>query len=232
MFTIELARVAVEIDNRYSHVREYCTGWETDNKPSFRVKVTQYEIAEYIKNCKMPMDEPTAERILVYFKICARMPEYDAFLLHGAVISCNEHGIIFAAKRGVGKSTHIQILKDCYGDEIKIVNGDKPIVRKEGNDFVAYGTPWRGKEGYGDNSSVKIDRICFIERGNNTMRRVDAAEAAQRLAGQTVYPYDRRLDQMFAFNLADMLTKVKLCCAEVDMTPNAAKLTKKLTNAK
>ncbi len=232
MFTVKLANIPVEIDNRYAHVQKYCNGWETDEAPAFRVKVAPDEISDYIRMSSMPVDEPTAERILVYFKICAHMPEFDAFLVHGAVVECNSHGIIFAAKRGVGKSTHVELLRKYYGDEIRVVNGDKPIVRREGNLFVAYGTPWRGKEGFGENSSVKVDRICFIERGNNTMRRVEPDEAAKRLSGQTVYPADRKFDDVFARNMADFLRSVKLCCASVDMTPDAAHLTRKLANAK
>ncbi len=231
MFTICIAGVPVEIDNRYGHVQKYCEGWECDDAPEFRVRVSPSEISDYIAKCRMPMDEPTAERVLVYFKICARLSEYGAFLIHGAAVESGGHGVIFSAGRGVGKTTHIRLLQKRLGDRMHIVNGDKPLVRYEKGAYVAYGTPWRGKEGYGDNSATVIDRVCFLGRGGNTMRKVEPAEAAVRLQGQTVYPQSEIGKKMLAESLAGFLSSVKLCCAEVDMSEDAAGLTAKLFNA-
>ena len=133
MFKIKMAGAIPEIDNRCDHVRQYCEGWMTDASPCFRVKVTQSELDEYIKNCHIPdMTEDVAERVLIYRKIAARLATGGRFLLHSALIDYENNGIAFVAKRGVGKTTHALLWKEAFPEKVKFVNGDKPIVRKKG----------------------------------------------------------------------------------------------------
>ena len=94
-------------------------------------------------------------------------------------------------KSGVGKTTlgnHcVRTLQDC-----RIINGDKPFLHCQEDAITAYGTPWNGKEGYGENSRVTIAYLVFVNQGAvNRCRALTAEEAAFRLLGQISIHTDR-----------------------------------------
>ena len=223
MFKIKLADVIVEVDDRQSYISEYCKDWFCDGTPSVRAGVTQKDISDYMAGCGYETTPQAVERVLLSRKIAAKLPPYHAFLLHGGVVEYEGHGIIFSAKRGVGKTTHMNLWKDAFGDKVKIVNGDKPIIKREGSGFVAYGTPWRGKENYGDNSSVKIDTLCFIKRADKpSVERITPKQAWTRLSRQTVYPEDSEYYDMFAKDMADFLSSVNIYLISVNQDVESA----------
>ena len=175
------------------------------------------------------------------------MLEYDAFLFHAAVISYAGRGFAFAAKSGTGKSTHVAQWMRALGDDVVVVNGDKPILRwrsgegaealggtlagaedagtsgempsGEGThactpsaaspggkaapvasdqpvgEFIAYGTPYCGKENWGQNTSVPLHAVCFIERcepgePDRLSRLEDDGEIIARIMNQILMPND------------------------------------------
>ena len=86
--------------------------------------------------------------------------------MHAAVIDLDGLGIAFAAKSGTGKTTRVQLWKEAMGDRVKVVNGDKPILRFMDGQLYAFGTPWMGKENLGENTRVPMKAVCFLERGD------------------------------------------------------------------
>ena len=126
----------------------------------------------------------------MYRKICEHLPErFGAFLMHCAVIEYEGEGYAFAAQSGTGKSTHIALWQKRFGEGVRIINGDKPIMRFLGDRLYAYGTPWCGKEGYSSNASVPIKGICFVERATeNSIRKISASEALTRIFHQILTP--------------------------------------------
>ncbi len=224
MFSIKIADITLEIDNRYSHVKDYCKGWESEEAPLFRVKVTNEEIAVYMHNSGIPnMTEAVAERVLVYRKICARLTRYGIFLIHGALVSYNGRGIIFSAPRGVGKTTHVKNWLEAFGKDAEIINGDKPLIKKQGDRYIAYGTPWRGKELLGRDGCVEISAVCFLERGKQSVAaRIRPSEAALRMAGQSIYPDDETVYDAYSQDIADFLSAVPSFAAAVTIGVESA----------
>lgn len=65
-------------------------------------------------------------------------------------------------------------------------------------EFVAYGTPYCGKENWGQNTSVPLRAICFIERcepgePDRLSRLEDDREAVARIMNQILMPHDPAL---------------------------------------
>ena len=81
--------------------------------------------------------------------ICDRMPFYDMFLMHAAVVAVDGVAYIFTAPSGTGKTTHTMLWKKHFGDRAVIVNGDKPLIRLQGGKVYVCSTPWKGKEELG-----------------------------------------------------------------------------------
>ena len=224
MFKIKMAGEVIEIDNIHSYIKEYCREYLCDDAPAFRVKTTVDEIKSYLATRGIEsIDDATAERILVYKKIAAKLAERGMFLLHSGVISYKGKGIAFVASRGVGKTTHAMLWKHSFWDDVKFVNGDKPIVKCENGKFVAYTSPWKGKEGLGEIESIELSAIVFIERGDKpSVKSIAPRDAVALISNQSIAPESRVYDGEFSENIAAMLKSVPLYAAKVNMDKESA----------
>ena len=210
MFCVQLAGVLIAVEARYPFTERLCADYIVDVSPDecdFAVSATPEEIAA--ENDEGAFSPAYCESLALYRKICTRMPSYDAFLFHAAVISYAGRGFAFAARSGTGKSTHIAQWMRALGDNVAVVNGDKPILRWQSGEgpgaedagsqpsgaFVAYGTPYNGKEGWGQNASVPLRAVCFIERcqpgePDCLARLEDDREIIARIMNQVLLPKD------------------------------------------
>ena len=164
MFIMELAGIRVRIENQYPFIEHQCRDYLcTGNDYAFSVSVTKDEILEEQKNGDF--SSGYCESICAYRHICEILPSYNVFLMHSSVIKVNGYAYAFTAKSGVGKSTHTTLwLKNVPGAHV--LNGDKPLYRlEEDGSLTVFGTPWNGKENWGENISARLAAICFIERG-------------------------------------------------------------------
>ena len=131
MFCVQIAEVLVAIENRYAFTERLCADSIVDVLPAacnFSISATPEEIAA--ENSDDGTFSPAyCESLALYRKICTRMLDYNAFLLHAAVVSYAGRGFAFAAKSGTGKSTHVAQWMRALGDDVTVVNGDKPILR-------------------------------------------------------------------------------------------------------
>ncbi len=198
MFVIELAEKRIRIHNQYPFVERQCRelGYIVDgeDKVDFEVRVTDEEIAE--ENGKDGREHSTGycESICAYRQICEKMPEYGVFILHSAVVEVEGQAYAFAAKSGVGKSTHLSLwLKTIPG--ARVLNGDKPLFRlEEDGSITVFGTPWQGKENWGYNGKAKLAALCFLERGEvNKIRRADEDEVIAKIVHQLLLRGSRQL---------------------------------------
>lgn len=96
---------------------------------------------------------------------------------------------------------------------MKIINGDKPLISQTISDitgesaFTAYGTPWCGKENWGTRDQVKLNAICFIQRGTvNSIRRMTGTEVIQKLFHQLLLPEREELLSI-EMDMADSLIR-------------------------
>ncbi len=193
MFTAEIAGIPIGIDNNFGTAEWMCRDYITDKPPLFTVSATAEELM------REGGVSAHAEELCLYRKIALGMMEFDAFLMHAAVIDVDGQGLAFAGKSGAGKTTRVRMWQKALGERVKVVNGDKPILRFTGGDLYAYGTPWRGKEGMGENRRVPMRYVCFIERsGSVTLRRLEPEEAAARLMHQMLVPRDAGQLERFA----------------------------------
>ena len=254
MFCVQIAEVLVAIENRYAFTERLCADYIVDVLPdecNFSVSVTPEEIAA--ENSDDGTFSPAyCESLALYRKICTHMLDYDAFLLHAAVVSYAGRGFAFAAKSGTGKSTHVAQWMRALGDDVTVVNGDKPILRwrsgeaveakgagapsetpdaaetpdgtpsGEGTractpsaaspggeaaettcdqrvgEFIAYGAPYCGKENWGQNTSVPLHAVCFIERcepgePDRLSRLENDGKIVARIMNQILMPHDPAL---------------------------------------
>ena len=167
MFNIEAAGLVICIRNHYDFVKDLCKEYiiPDSRRPDIIVEVTEEELQrEANKPTISGFVSGYVESIAIYEKISNRLPEFDAFVMHSSVVAVNGKAYCFAAESGIGKSTHTRYWKETLGDRVKVINGDKPIYRFKRNQLIAYGTPWNGKEDWGEKISAPLNALCLLER--------------------------------------------------------------------
>ena len=108
-------------------------------------------------------------------------------VIHAAAIRWRNRAILFSADSGTGKSTHISHWIRLFGDEAEIMNGDKPILkREEDGEFTVWPSPWKGKERWGNDSlHVPLGAIILLQQGKeNRMLRQEPGRIAPLLLTQ------------------------------------------------
>ena len=190
MIKIKMADLCVEIDNRYSFLESFCREFTAEfDRADISVRVSDEELAAERASNTLGSSDGYLESICAYRAIAEKLPRFGAFLLHASVVALDGKAYAFAAHSGTGKSTHTGLWLEAFGERAVIVNGDKPIVRLTEQGFVAYGTPWRGKERRGGNISAPLAAICFLERGEkNKIAPFSDASAVMRIFDQVLLP--------------------------------------------
>lgn len=224
MFKIRIAELNVEIHDRYPYVKDFCREFLTEfETPDITVCVTPEEIEREREQDIYHSDNGYLECICVYRKIALELPKFDAMVFHASVLALDGEAYAFAAASGTGKSTHTALWLRQFGDRAVVVNGDKPIFRRIAGKWFAFGTPWRGKERLGGNTSAPLKALCFLERGaQNTIVPLDNGSAVARLFSQVLLPKDLDMADRFLALLDDLIVKTPQYLLHCNMLPEAA----------
>ncbi len=148
--------------------------------------------------------------------LAEKLLPYSTLLMHGAAVSFRGEGVIFIAKSGTGKTTHINRWKEAYPDLVTVINGDKPFVEVTGDKVMIYGSPWCGKEGENENQSVRLKAICLIEQAESNSIEIISYEEAFPMLFQQTYRPKRKEELMKVIGLikimGEQLTFYRLKC--------------------
>ncbi len=183
MFNIKIADISICIENKYEYIRHMCRDYITDEVANFSVSATDEEIMrEQGRDGQGGFPPEYLETLAIYRKIAEKLSEFHGFLMHGVLMSAEDHGILLCAESGTGKTTHAALWLKLLGDRCEIINGDKPLIRILDSIAYAYGTPWCGKEEINKNARVRLTDICFLERAKeNSVCEVEKGEVVQNL---------------------------------------------------
>ena len=181
----------IEYDNMYDMFAKQCADYISES-PELRIELTELDINSERALSEGEFSDAYLETIAFYRKLAELLPSKNAFVLHSALFDVDGVGIAFAAHSGTGKTTHMRLWRRLLGDRLKIVNGDKPIIRFFDNEPeipYGYGTPWNGKEHLGTNSKTPLKHICFIERAEqNSCEPMKAADVLNLIFNQVYMP--------------------------------------------
>lgn len=223
MFIIEIAAIKIAIHNRYDFVKEHCKDYiiQSDDY-DFSVEVSERDLSAEKTASGNNFSDGFIESVCIYRNIAKRLPYYDAFVLHCAAIEKNGDAFCFAARSGVGKTTHALLWQKVFSDAT-IINGDKPIIRFfDGKPFVC-GTPWGGKENFQSNRIVPLKSICFLNRATeNSIKRLSIHESLSKILKQVFILDDKEHAEKTIDLLGKLLESVTLWSLNCNISESAA----------
>lgn len=223
MVNCMLAGIPVQFDNRFPQLAGLCRGYETDLPPAIRISVSADELAAERKQQPGEFSDGYLETVCCYRKAAMQLLDRDIFVMHASVVALDGEGYAFLAPSGVGKTTQTRLWQQHFGHQLRVINGDKPLIRMvydgESVRFDAYGTPWRGKEGLGCNSSVPLKAIFFLNQSNTPSAvPADPAQMVEPLFRQLLLPKESGR-MLRLLNMADKLVgTVSFYMLNCDMT--------------
>ena len=218
---IKLAGLNIDVEYKSDRIATLCRDYTAEfDAPDIVVRYDKEGCENELK--KTLYGESAAEFANIYRQIAEALPRFKGAVTHGATVSYKNNGYMFIAKSGTGKTTHINLWRE-YFDGVSIINGDKPIVRIEGENVFAYGTPWAGKEFLQKNTCAPLKGICLIKRGKeNNIRRLDTNEAITAIIRQVYMPQDEKMLDLTIGMFNDIIRLVPFYELTCDISRDAA----------
>lgn len=180
---------------RYDETVKYFNGWLDEDSSCYPdpVEVSQLDY-DYQKK-KWNVDEnPYTESLLSVYRACDELLKHDRCVFHGAAFLWKGKAYLFTAQSGTGKSTQLFNWMDLYGEEIQIMNGDKPVLYYDGEKVMVYPSPWKGKEGLGDDSLIApMGGIIILEQGKeNRIKRLAPQQSVKHLIQRILFTVETK----------------------------------------
>lgn len=195
------------------------------------IAVPSKEIDLFQKQWNVP-DAFYVEYILSCSYACDFLMQHNCFVLHGASYLWHNRAYIFSAPSGTGKTTQLRLWKELSGEEVTVLNGDKPILEVcDTGKILVHPSPWKGKEGLGrDDITAPLGGIILLAQDkDNTIAKVSKSEAVKRLFGRIYSTFNTEKEVQQAIDLLNMVlesTNVWLLRNKGDM--ESAQLTRQI----
>jgi len=113
-------------------------------------------------------------------------------IIHAAGVNACGKGLIFPGKSGAGKTALSRLLSK--GARTPILSDDRMVLRKKGETFQAFGTPWPGDLGVVRNQGVPLRAVLFLHHGKeNEIKPISPGRALEKMMAVVSVPwYDKR----------------------------------------
>lgn len=186
--TVVLAGIPVRLSLRSPAYAACFQPFWTEADPVAAARVPEDALKEAAPHYEAGTTPEQVEYLELGPRVCDALLPYGRILFHGAVILWRGRVWVFTANSGTGKTTQYMLWKLCFGSEIKILNGDKPLLEFRKDGILVHPSPWRGKEGLGSLDAAPLGGIILLEQSEeNRMRRLLPAEAAGPLLTQLLF---------------------------------------------
>lgn len=118
--------------------------------------------------------------LLMYLCLEKILLQHRALVLHSSHIRYGGQGIVFSAPGGTGKSTQAELWRRYAGAEI--MNGDRSILKKNGDQWYVYGCPMCGTSDIHHRGKEPLKCVVMLSQGSeNIPRRISPLQAFQMM---------------------------------------------------
>ncbi len=174
----KIADVVFDINCYYPYSKRLLDLFKIDDgKVDCAISYGQSEIDDIIKYFNFD-NRQYAESILI-LKLVAEFitKNKDGLFYHSSSFSYKGQGVLIAADSGTGKSTHSRFWRQLYGDDVVMINDDKPFLRRVDGKIYIYGSPWMGKHNLGCNDKVQLKAVCLLRRADcNSVVKIEKGD--------------------------------------------------------
>ena len=204
---IKIADIVIEINAFNESTKKYCEDFLSDEDSDLTITMSREDL-ENEKHINEDGKVYASEEIsALYRKIADLFIERNIVVFHGSSFKVNDYAFIVTARSGVGKSTHVNLLKQLLGNDLVYINDDKPLLEINNNNLMLYSSPWNGKERRGNNTKAPLKAVIFLNRGNNTYSQLNNSEEVYfKLLSQIYLPRDKDKREK-ALKIIDILLK-------------------------
>lgn len=146
--------------------------------------------------------------LLMYLCIEQILLEYGCLVLHSSHVNVDGKGLVFSAPCQTGKSTQAELWRQYAG--ATVLNGDRSVLRKEGNVWYVYGCPMCGTSGIHLQGKEELTNIVMLSKAReNRARKIQGMEAFRMIYPQiTVSGWNRTYVDRVIELLNELLTDV------------------------
>ncbi len=246
-FNISLAGRAMRVLCQYRETYRHCVQYLAETaQPDLTIRIEKAEInamrAAYtvpqpelsVPGVAMSLSGAAFESMILHRRIAEMMPRFDTFLMHGAVVALDGQAYLFAAPSGTGKTTRVMRWLEAFPDSV-VVNGDKPLIRCDGQQVLTCGSPWCGKEGWNTNVSVPLRAIFCLERTkdgeSNSIELLTARKAFTCLLPQVYQPENQEAMRQTLLLMQNLTTRIAVYRFRSTPTCEAVQLAWKTANS-
>ena len=206
-FKIKIADIVVSVNAFNESTKKYCVDFLCDEDSNYVITMTREDLENETHIQEDGKVYASEEISALYRKIANLFIERNIVVMHGSSFKVNNCAFIVTARSGVGKSTHVNLLRQLLGNEFSYINDDKPLLEVNDDNCMLYSSPWNGKERRGNNTSASLKAIIFLNRGDNTYRKIDnKQEIYFKLLTQIYLPTDKSKREK-ALKIIDVLLK-------------------------
>ncbi len=144
------------------------------------------------------------------------LAQRQGILCHACGIVDNGKGFLFLGNSGDGKSTFAKL----WQGRATILNDDRIIIRKKGNDYWIYGTPWHGDVELISAQGVPLEGIFFLKHGQtNRVVRKRGALAGAMFLSRSFLPLWNRTGMRQTIALSERIV-ASVPCYELSFVPD------------
>lgn len=220
-----IAEITVQVTHTYEYLSLLCADYLSKKDPEIEIVISQEDIeAERVGPASLSQDG-YLESLAFYRKFCEMVSNRGIFLFHCCALEVEGKAYLFTANSGTGKSTHGRLWMEAFGEKVKVLNGDKPLIKQKNGKMYIFGTPFTGKERWGYNGSAPIAGVCFIRRSEkNSIERITSTQGMIKAYSQTLIPSDPESASVIIKELTYLLESVPLYSLGCNISLDAAKL--------
>lgn len=134
---------------------------------------------------------------------------------HAACVDTPLGGVLFSGPSGVGKSTQAELW--CRNRGAKQINGDRPVMSRSEDGWLAWGSPYAGSSGCHINEHCSVTAIVMLRQDPVChLRRLDHGAAFRAVwSGLTVSSWDAAFVERacdLAMELVDKVPVFEFAC--------------------
>ena len=207
LFYNELFRACKKTQDIY--VRQYC-----DEKCNGRVYASVYTdigskkvTIEYLPEVQKRYFGAD-KRDFFYITLEKILLEENALILHAACVDTPYGGLLFSGVSGAGKSTQADLW--CKYGQGRLINGDRPIIKKSSDGWNAYGSPYAGSSGCHLAENCKIRAIVLPKKSNICgLRKIEGAEKFRKVfANLTLNMWDSEFVAKAGYLTQELISEI------------------------